>query len=202
MTGTSLDQVPQLARPGDPLVLASGQILEPLKLPNFLPKLREETKTDPAKFRGKKQKNISELPAPPNMLNAIAAVMLYSFYGVGDREIADTLKCTVVELEAIRNHAAYAEYFETLSEQIISADSDSIKHRIAAYQHAALDKVAAISVHGKKEENALRASIDLLDRGGNTAKNANDVNMQKNTLRIQLISEKGDQTNINVEIGQ
>lgn len=203
-TGTGINDASlALARLGDPLVLANGKTLQPVVRPNFLPTIRQDTKVNPEKFRGKKPRNMSDLPGPPPLMNAVAAVLMYSFFGVGDREIADALRCDIAQLEFIRGHSAYSEFFELVSEQIVSADSDTLQNRIAAYSHAALDQVAHISVNGKREENQLRASIDLLDRGGHSAKNVSSNQQQmKNTLRIQLIKADGNETNVDVQIEQ
>src|SRR4029079_781869 len=158
--------VPVLARVGDPFIAPDGSLIKPEYPEDYFPRIRDETKINPVTFRAKRRRNINELPAQPNFLNACGAVMLYTFFGVGDREIANALKCTVPELEEIRSHAAYAEYLELLGPEIISAESENVTHRIAAYAHGALDTIAHVSANGKIESNRLRASIDLMDRGG------------------------------------
>ncbi len=194
---------PELARPGDPYVMVDGTVLQPVLLPTVLPQLKQDTKIDPALFRGKRPRNMADLPAPANMMNAIGAVMLYTFFGVGDREIATALKCSVAELEGIRGHSAYSEFFELISGELISANSDALQNRIAAYQHAALDKVAHIAVYGKREENQLRASVDILDRGGNSPRAIGErATTMKNTLRIQIVKADGNDTDINVTMEQ
>lgn len=192
---------PVLARVGDPWISPNGTKIAPMMPSDFLPRVKEDTKIDALTFRGKRRRNMNELPAATNMMNAIGAVMLYSFFGVGDREIATALKCTVVELEEIRASAAYAEYLDLIGSEIITADSDNITHRIAAYSHGALDTIANVSAHGKTETNRLRASIDLMDRGGYGPKAVADKQVQlKNVLRIQVLDELGNGKDLNIQL--
>jgi hypothetical protein len=168
---------------------------------DYFPRIKDETKINPLTFRAKRRRNLNELPAQTNILNACGAVMLYTFFGVGDREIANALKCSVPEIEEIRAHAAYSEYLELLGSEIISAESENVTHRIAAYAHGALDTIAHVSANGKVESNRLRASIDLMDRGGFNPKAVAEKQVSlKNVLRIQVLDEYGAGKNVNIEI--
>lgn len=192
---------PVLARVGDPWIAPNGDKVAPMMPADFMPRVKEDTKIDAVTFRGKRRRNMQELPAAPNLMNAIGAVMLYSFFGVGDREIANALKCTVVELEEIRKSAAYSEYLDLIGSEIITADSDNITHRIAAYSHGALDTIANVSAHGKTETNRLRASIDLMDRGGYGPKAVAEKQVQlKNVLRIQVLDDMGNGKDLNISM--
>lgn len=192
---------PALARVGDPWVAPSGEKIAPMLPADFIPRVKEDTRVNPVTFRGKRRRNMNELPAAANMMNAIGALMMYSFFGVGDREVAASLKCSVVELDEIRKSAAYAEYLELIGTEIITADSDNIAHRIAAYSHGALDTIANVSAHGKTETNRLRASMDLMDRGGYAPKVlAENKIALKNVLRIQVMDELGNGNDLNIQL--
>jgi hypothetical protein len=120
---------------------------------------------------------------------------------VGDREIANALKCSVLEVEEIRAHTAYAEYLELIGNEIISAESENVTHRIAAYAHGALDTIAHVSRAGKAETNRLRASIDLMDRGGFNPKAVAEKQVSlKNVLRIQVLDELGAGKQLNIQL--
>jgi hypothetical protein len=182
--------LPVLARVGDPFVCPDGSIAQPLYPEDYFPRLKEETKIDPVTFRGKRRRNINDLPAAPNIMTAVGAVMLYTMFGVGDREIASALKCSVIDIEEIRAHSAYSEYLELIGSEIINAESDNLTHRLAAYAHGALDTVAHVSRNGKLENNRLRASIDILDRGGFAPKAVAEKQVSlKNVLRIQVMDD-------------
>lgn len=193
---------PALARPGDPLIMPDGSQHQPIKHKAAFEKEKADFKLDAHTFRGKSQKNLRDLAAPVNMFNAIAAVLGYSIMGVGDREVADALKCTTTELEAIRQHPAYNELFDTFYHAVISADSDSLTGRIASYSHSALDTVAVLSKNAENEAVKLRASTDILDRAGVTPKLNEMKGMMKNdTLRIQVTRPGRDgEIGVTVEI--
>lgn len=193
--------LPVLARVGDPWIAPDGSLTQPLYPEDYFPRVKEDTKIDPIKFRGKRRRNINELPAAPNIMTAVGAVMLYTMFGVGDREIATALKCTVIDIEELRAHPAYSEYLELIGQEIISAESDNITHRLAAYTHGALDTIAHVSRNGKLENNRLRASIDIMDRGGFAPKAVAEKQVSlKNVLRIQVMDDNGRNRDMNISL--
>src|SRR5215471_8196721 len=192
---------PVLARVGDPWVAPDGSLIQPEYPEDYFPRVKEENKINPVTFRGKRRRNLDELPAATNILNACGAIMLYTMFGVGDREIAQALRCTVSEIEEIRACTAYGEYLELLGSEIISAESDNLTHRLAAYAHGALDTIAHVSRHGKAESNRLRASVDIMDRGGFAPKAVAEKQISlKNVLRIQVLDDKGTGREMDIQI--
>lgn len=192
---------PALARVGDPFIAPDGSLIAPEYPEDYFPRVKEDNRINPVTFRSKKRRNLDELPAPPNILNVCGAVMLYTIYGIGDREIATALKCSVMDIEEIRGHAAYGEYLELLGSEIISTESDNLTHRLAAYAHGALDTVAHVSRHGKMETNRLRASVDILDRGGFAPKQVAEKQISlKNVLRIQVMDDLGKSKGLDIQI--
>jgi hypothetical protein len=194
--------VPVLARVGDPFVAPDGSLIAPSYPEDYFPRIKEETKINPVTWRAKRRRNANELPGQTNIMNAVGAVMMYTFFGVGDREIAQALKCSVEDIEEIRKHSAYGEYLELIGSEIISAESENVTHRIAAYAHGALDTIAHVSRNGKIESNRLRASIDIMDRGGFNPKMVAEKQISlKNVLRIQVLDEYGQgKGNVNIEL--
>ena len=192
---------PVLARVGDPFIAPNGSLIAPSYPEDYFPRVKDETKINPATFRAKRRRNMNELPGQSNIMNAVGAVMMYTFFGVGDREIAQALKCSSQDIDEIRNHSAYSEYLELIGTEIISMESDNVTHRIAAYAHGALDTIAHVSRNGKVETNRLRASIDIMDRGGFNPKMVAEKQVSlKNVLRIQVLDEYGSGKSMNIEI--
>jgi hypothetical protein len=192
---------PVLARVGDPFVASDGTLVMPEYPEDYFPRVKSDTKIDPVTYRSKRRRNVNELPATPNVMNVVGAVMLYTLYGVGDREIAQALKCSVMDIDEIRGHSAYTEFFELLSAEVISAESDSLTHRLAAYAHGALDTIAHVSRNGKAESNRLRASIDIMDRGGFAPKQVAERQISlKNVLRIQVLDDGTKMKNLDIEL--
>jgi hypothetical protein len=168
---------------------------------DYFPRVKEENRINAVEFRSKRRRNMDELPAPANIMTACGAVMLYTLYGVGDREIANALKISVIDLEEIRAHPAYGDYLEIMGQEIINAESDNLTHRLAAYAHGALDTVAHVSRNGKLENNRLRASIDILDRGGFAPKAVAEKQVSlKNVLRIQVMDDNGKGRDMDISL--
>lgn len=184
-----------LARPGDPLVLNDGTIVHEDPKPRPLDARKS---VDPATFRPQHKRNLNELPAPPKTMNVVAVVFLYTMMGVGDREIADALGTTVPELDAMRQHTAYAEAFEAILNTFISSNSDMLQSRIAAYSHDALTSMAQLSSEGKMERSRFEASRDLLDRAGVSPKEVMMKNAQSMS-GMRIIMVDGD-AKVNIEV--
>lgn len=185
-----------LARVGDPLVTDAGVIINPDGYVNgkALPKEKPSMVLDAGTFRPLKKRNLKELPADVGTINGVAAVFMYTMLGVGDREIADALGVDAKRIEDVRAHSAYKECFDNVVDTFINKNSDLLAARIAAYSHSALDMVGFLSTNAQKEETALRASTDLLDRAGVKAKDNAERNTQnsRSELRIIVVDGKKD----------
>jgi hypothetical protein len=155
---------------------------------------------DAPNFRPLKKRNLKELPAETGTINGVAAVFMYTMLGIGDREIADALLIDVRRVEEVRAHSAYRECFDIVVGEFINKNSDMLAARIAAYSHSALDTVGSIAINGKKEENQLRASIDLLDRAGVRPKDMEGkAQTNKSELRIIVVDGAKD-VSVNVHM--
>lgn len=176
-----------LAKWGDPYVLPDGRIVPPDRpdgtVDASLPKI------DAKEFKAHKKRGLKDLPAPVPTLNGVACVFMYTCLGLGDREIADTLKITVKQLKELRSHPAYAECFEAVTNEFININSDMINARIAAYSHDALTQIAKIALNGKEERNQLRGSMYLMGAGGYGDKTNHAASVAKNDLRIVIIGK-------------
>lgn len=200
----------QLARPGDPLITKKGVKIDPDlprsaktldNLPAPVGQHKSNLSINPSQYRSSKRRNIRDLPAPPNVINGIAAAFMYTILGVGDREIADTLKITTMQLEELREHSAYAECFNTILDELISTNSDAIQARIASYATKAVDNIFDIAEHTEEDSLKLRANQDLADRAGIGAKQLAERKIATHsTLRIMVIDEeKSISVDLNME---
>ena len=142
-----------------------------------------------------------DLPAPPNLMNGVASIFIYTMMGVSDREIAEALNCTAIDVQEIRRMPAYGEIFDNVMGVFINTNSDLLSSRIAAYTHSALTNVANL-ITSNDDAISLRASQDILDRGG--ARPADMVAKKAvngNELRI-IVSKPdvGTKVDVNVEV--
>jgi hypothetical protein len=179
-----------LAQWGDPLVTPDGTAIPPDRIKGGV----DETlpKLDVKEYKPRRKRTVKDLPAPVATVNAVACVFMYTTLGLGDREVADTLKITVKQLKEIREHPAYAECFEAITAEFININSDMINARIAAYSHDALTEIANIALDGKDEKNRLRGSTYLMNAGGYGDKSNTGNAAARNDLRIVIIGKDQD----------
>lgn len=168
-----------LAKVGDPYVTSDGRIIAP-----FQEAKAEPGKVSTTKFKPQRKRALRDLPVQPAIMNGIACVFMYTILGVSDREIAEAMKVTVTDVGNVRKSPAYAECFDNVVNEFINVNSELMHARIAAYGQNALSSVADIAFNGKREANKLRASVDLLDRGGFTKKDNTGRGVGNNELRI------------------
>ena len=175
----------QLAKPGDPLVLGNGKVI------NEVTDERQVDSDNPLSgktFKPRKRRNVKELPAPFAIMKGIVCVLGFTVLGMGEREIAEALGVTVDDVRGIKKHSAYGETFELILDEFVSTDSTLLVSRLAAYGHTALTTVAKMAKEAKQESTQLKASIDLLNRGGITKEQAlAQKNGGMNDLRIIMI---------------
>jgi hypothetical protein len=193
--------VPDLPRPGDPLVLANGITVEPDKFDEVdeAPAPLQQVKLNAAQFRAQHKRSINELPDRPDVINAMAAVLMYTILGLSDQEISAIVGITRAEVALARKHSAYEECFNAMVSELINANSEVLSSRLAAHAHIALNQVTKLSTKAKKEETRLSASRDILDRAGVRPQDvAARTAVQKNELRI--IITKGDEAPARLEL--
>jgi hypothetical protein len=186
-TGRAVAKRSKLATWGDPYVMADGKIIQPEVL--FADPSRNHVKSS-SDYRPQRKRSIPDLPASPKAMKGIALVFTMTIMGVPDREIAEMLSITPSEVRQVRTHPGYGETFEIVANEFVSAKSKRLVSRIASYADGALDNVYNIAMNGHKENNVLRASIDLLDRAGVRPKDLTGDKGQQNELRITIV--KGD----------
>ena len=105
----------RLAKAGDPYVKPDGTIVPPDRINGGVDPM---PKMDLKEYKPRRRRNVKDLPAPVPTLNGIACVFMYTTLGLGDREIADTLKINVKQLKELRDHPAYAECFEAVTSSL------------------------------------------------------------------------------------
>jgi hypothetical protein len=177
----------KLAAWGDPYVMADGKVIPPEVL--FSDPAKSHVKSS-SEYRPLRKRSIPELPASTKAMKGIAMVFTLTIMGLTDRDIAEMLDIMPSDVRSVRTHPGYGETFEIVASEFVSAKSKRLVSRIAAYADDALDNVYGIAMNGQKENNVLKASIDLLDRAGVRPKDLAEGKGQQNELRITIV--KGD----------
>jgi hypothetical protein len=184
----------KLAKWGDPYVMADGKIIQPEVMFEDQAKVNVKSSSE---YRPQRKRSIPDLPASPKVMKGIGLVFTFTILGVPDREIAEILGITPSEVRQVRAHPGYGETFEIVASEFVSAKSKRLVSRIAAYADGALDNVYNIAMHGTKENNVLKASIDLLDRAGVRPKDLAGDKGQQNELRITIVKSDDAEVVVN-----
>lgn len=183
-----------LARAGDPLVLANGEIIEPEpdeELEESPDSSLPQTAVPFKAYRPIARRVLNDLRAPTNSINVACVVCMYTLLGISDSEICEATGLDGSQVMRVRDARIYSEVFENIMRELINANSEYIECRIASYSGRALDNIAHIATHSKKENNKLFASKDLLDRAGHRPQdNASRQNTGMNELHIVITGPK------------
>src|SRR5262245_19004611 len=187
---------PVLPRPGDPLVLANGRIIQPESVAKLGVIDPEIIDVEPKDFKPIAVRNMADFAAEPKMVVACGAVLALTMMGVSDREIMETLRFSDEQMHRARTHEVYTEMFNAFYTELINANSNSLQARIAAYAHGALSNVAHIAATAKRDDVRLTANRDILDRAG--TKMADRVEQEKGKVSSLRISILKDDTKIEI----
>lgn len=188
----------QLARQGDPLVTAKGEVIpaeregDDVSSPSVpLPSTSVAFKD----YQAMAKRVISDFRVAPQALNVALVILGFTLCGVSDGEICSSTNLSLDDVFKVRQSRVYSEVFESIMRELINANSEFIECRIAAYSGMALGQVAQISAAGKKENNRLAASRDILDRAGHRPQdNAGRQNAGMNELHIVVTNSKDEVT--------
>jgi mevalonate kinase len=183
-----------LPRPGDPLVLPDGSILyEEKRIKTNSIKERSDLAVKARDFRANTKRDLKAFPANVHMFKAVSVVFSMTAYGISNIEICETLNINNDQLDEIRSHHGYSELFNSVFNEFISANSEMLQSRIAAYSHAAVGKIGQLVTKAKKEEVQLAASKDILDRAGMRPQDLT-ANQQasQNELQIRITKKVDD----------
>lgn len=195
---------PMLARVGDPLVLPDGRVVQDQKA--RAARLSADLgHLNPADYRPQKRRSMKDLPSQVGVVTGAAAVLIYTLYGLSDRDIIHVLKITMPELEQLRQHSIYSEFFTVVQQEFINANSDMLQSRIAAYGNVAVERVGDIITSSPDDRVALRASQDFLDRTGAGVKQAAERRADSgkgSQFRVVVTDGDRDPISVSVEVNQ
>ena len=189
----------RLARVGDPYVLPSGEVLQPIPAGGVVVPVQDVGKKVHG-YKSTKRRNIGDFVADPAVLNGIVCVLLYSVLGIGDREIADALKISSGQVKEVRQHPSYADVFDAIKDELINVNSDLVQSRIAAYGVDAVQQAANVLLTSKNDGLRLRAAEDFVGWGGHSKGNGTkQPSMGVDALRI-VVTDGDKKTEVSVGV--
>ena len=188
----------QLARQGDPLVTVKGEVIPAEREGDDVSSPSVPLPSTAVAFKDYQpivKRVISDLRSPPQAVNVAIVILGYTLLGISDGEVCSATNLTLEEVFKVRASRIYSEAFENIMRELINANSEFIECRVAAYSGMALGQVASIAAAGKRENNRLTASRDILDRAGHRPQdNAARQNSGMNELHIVITNSKDDVT--------
>ena len=148
----------------EPLRLADGSVVYPGgRLVGNTAPAAEDVSGLVGKVRVKRK--VSDLPDAPQMMNAVAVVMIYALYGLDDEGIAEVSKLSVEQVERIRKSDPYSQMYDAVVRSVMDAETDVVREFIAKNaKGAAQIMVEALGAGNRADRMA--AARDILDRSG------------------------------------
>lgn len=190
-----------LAKPGDPLIIEGKIIAKEESVDEF--KTADRQTPIAYKIKPTSRRNMNDMPSvDPNRQMALNVILVYSLLGLTDNEIAHLTKIPLNEIENLKFGSDYQITFEMLFKELISANSNSIKAKLAGYATEAVDQIIQLAQDADKDIVRLKANQDILDRAGITgdALFADENDADDDTLKIVIDSGSGGQTSTNINI--
>jgi hypothetical protein len=179
-----------LAKAGDPLTDVNGEILEPEEDDDWEAPVPIPVPSTPVPFKAYRpiaRRVMSELRAPSQAVNVSLVILGYTLLGISDAEICEATNLTGEQVSKVRDSRTYSDAFELIMRELISANSEYVECRLAAYSGMALNNVADIARTAKNRATKLAANKDLLDRAGHRPQDqATKQNSGMNELHIVI----------------
>jgi len=157
-----------LPQANDVLELADGTMIDPLTgkvIKNVLGMVEVPTHSEAQRIVTQTRRNVSELPELPEKMNTISIIVAYTLFGLTDADISIATSLPIEQVRNIKSLEAFDEMHDTITRDIIDADSDDVRNRFKQHSRAAQDKVLNL-LDSESDAIALRASDSILDRAG------------------------------------
>lgn len=154
----------------EPLVLADGTRIDPSSGRVIKEKKPTQFVEVPSQREAQRlvtnaRRVASDLPAPPQQMNAISLVVMYTMYGLDDKNIALVTSLSEKQIGNIKMTDAYDTMYQQVTKTILDTDTDDVRNLIQAGARTAAHKVME-SMDSENEVLAFKAAQDILDRSG------------------------------------
>lgn len=192
----------------DPLVLADGTVINPTT--GEPERARQRFIDVPTHSQAQQaatsfKRKLIDMPAPPQHMNGISLVVLYTMYGLSDADIATLLDVDEKQIGRMRMHDAYTKMYNEVVQGIIQQDKDSVQTLLSQASHGAARRVIAIAEQDEDDALAFAASKDILDRAGHRAQDTANERMANAmtglTINIKRATSDDDVPDVSITLG-
>lgn len=134
------------------------------------------------------RKTLAELPLPPEQMNTISVVVMYSLVGIAPHEIAEAIGVSREQVDRLIKSDAYRRMHDDIIQRVLDTEGDDVRTIIAANARNAVQRVAGLVDDGDPTI-ALSASKDILDRAGHRPADRLIVEGM-DELRIRIVQDE------------
>lgn len=195
-----------LADASEPLILADGTKIDPAS-----GKVIKDKKTSFVEIPNASQaiaivartkRNVSELPLPPQKMNAVSLVLFYSMWGLADTDIAITVNITRDQVNNIKKLPEYLAMSQDIQQSILQHETNEVRDIFQKHARGAAEKIVDIAINADDDSVlGFKAAQDVLDRAGHRPA---DVVLHKHglddSLKIVYIQQQPNDTIPNASI--
>ena len=178
-----------------PLTLADGTVVHP---DGRVEKPRAKfvevpSNTEAQQIVARARSSLADLPALPKQMNLINVILTYSLLGITDEEIAIATGLTTKQIGQVRMQEAYGKVQDLLAEQIADSGKEAVRTFLNQHALSAAKQVVQVMESTTREEMALAAAKDILDRTNNRPVDVHEHRlMVDGGLRVEIIKRTPD----------
>ncbi len=184
----------------EPLILADGTKIDPatgkvvrekrqgfVEIPNASQAIAIVAKT---------KRSISELPLPPQKMNAVSLVLFYTMFGLADADIAITVGISRDQVKNIKALPEYLSASQDIQASVLAHETNEVRDIFQKHARGAAQKIVEIASNADEDSVlGFKAAQDVLDRAGHRPA---DVVLHKHglddSLKIVYIQQQPSET--------
>lgn len=111
------------------------------------------------------RKRLTDLPLPPEKMNSVSVILVYSIMGVTEEDIATVMNISEEIVRNVKMSEAYSTIKQEFIDNLIDTDLDNVRNMFMEGSVSAAQRIKDM-VMSRNEATALAASKDILDRAG------------------------------------
>jgi hypothetical protein len=189
-----------LADAHEPLILADGTKIDPSNGKVIREKkegfIEIPSASQAVAIVAKAKRSVSELPLPPQKMNAVSLVLFYSMWGLADNDIAITVGITRDQVNNIKKLPEYLAASQDIQQSILQHETSEVRDIFQKHARGAAQKIVEIAANADEDSVlGFKAAQDVLDRAGHRPA---DVVLHKHglddSLKIVYIQQQPSET--------
>lgn len=184
----------------EPLILADGTKINPTNGTVIKDKKVTFTEIPSASqavaILARTKRSISELPLPPQKMNAVSLVLFYSMWGLADNDIAIACSISRDQVNNIKKLPEYMAMSQDIQASVLQHETNEVRDIFQKHARGAAQKIVEMAINAEDDSVlGFKASQDILDRAGHRPA---DVVLHKHglddSLKIVYIQQQPSET--------